>query len=98
MSELREALDELLPSGMDLDGGVVILIRAFPVLTRQEIKVSLYRCVAKGDEEIAAELGILTETVGDHARQAKIKLGHGECRPVGPRLLVYLHTHMANSQ
>jgi hypothetical protein len=91
MSKLLVALLALLPEGMDLDDAIVVLIRAFPTLTRQEIKVSLYRSVAEGDEEIAAELSISAVTVGEHARQAKIKLGFDGCRPVGPRLLVHLH-------
>jgi hypothetical protein len=83
---------------MDLDLAIVVLIKGFPNLTRQEIKVSLYRCVAARDEEIAAELGIGAVTVGDYARQAKLKLGFTSCRLVGPRLIAFLYNEVATGQ
>lgn len=91
MSNLSTALLALLPDGMDVDGALFALKEMYP-LTRQELKVSLFRCVAARDEEIAAEVDISIETVHDHARRAKWKLGFAASRLVGPFLLVSLHT------
>ena len=91
MSRLTAALAVFLPVGMDLDGALFALMEMYP-LTRQELKVSLFRRAAARDEEIATELGISVATVHDHARRAKWKLGFAASRLVGPFLLVSLHT------